>query len=226
MMDLHSLPADHIDLIITAAIEWGIITKPMTSPHPHRAMTATAQRIGSGLYQRNQELMPGESGAYRFRPVESPVDVIDVLKASHAAEFAYQRTQPWLGTDEQRVVAAVAKASAMRIPGYELAPWVWHRPVSNAIGYSNGEHPDIEHIEWIDSLDELIKCWEEAHIVLVTNDALPHLPELPNRPRVYCLTMDNAPSATVATAGQHRVAIDGVVIWPTGAQWLAQQLVR
>ena len=129
-MDLHqlrNLPSDHVDLIMTSAIAFGVISAPPGAPRPKQLLAAVAQRVGAGLFLRNRIVDPA---GYRYRPVEGPLDVRDVLKACHAAQFAYRDTRLWFGSNEQRVVDGVAKAAAMRMPGYELSPWVWTRPVS------------------------------------------------------------------------------------------------
>ena len=224
-LQLHSLPADHVDLILTSAISFGIISAPPGTPRPQQVVTAMAQRLGTGLFLRNQRVDPA---GYRFRPVEGPLDVRDVVKACHAAQFAYRDTRLWVGSNEQRIVDGVAKAATMRIPGYELSPWVWTRPSVDAIGYApvGAWWPDeLAGVELIGDLDEFIQNWSKARIVLVTLAALDELPALPARPRVYTLTnADQAPTAITASE-RHQITIDSVLLWPDAVQWLREELL-
>lgn len=224
-LQLHSLPADHVDLILTSAISFGVISAPPGTPRPHQVVSAMAQRLGTGLFLRNQRVDPA---GYRYRPVEGPLDVRDVLKACHAAQFAYRDTRLWVGSNEQRVVDGVAKAAAMRIPGYELAPWVWTRPTEEAIGYlpeGSWQPADLDGVEWLDDLDEFASRWKTSRVVVLTLEAMELLPALPARPRVYLIV--DASQAAVAITGSDRYqpSIDSVLVWPEAAQWLREALL-
>lgn len=227
-MDLHqlrSLPADHIDLVLTAAIEFGVIAAPSGAPRPQQVLTAMAQRLGTGLFLRNQLVDPA---GYRYRPVDGPLDVRDVLKACHAAQFAYRDTKLWVGSTEQRVVDGAAKAAAMRMPGYELSPWVWTRPAEEAIGFAPGSwHPtDLVGVEWVDDLDEFTGRWATSRVVILTFDALEVLPVLPARPRVYLVVEAEHSGAAIGGAGgRQRLSIDSVLVWPEAARWLREELL-
>lgn len=222
---LRSLPADHIDLIMTSAISFGVISAPPGTPRPQQVVTAMAQRLGTGLFLRNQLVEPG---GYRYRPVEGPLDVRDVLKACHASQFAYRDTRLWVGSNEQRVVDAVAKAAAMRIPGYELSPWVWTRPTEEAIGYAPAGSwwpADLEGVERIEDLEEFAARWATARVAIVTPAALPDLPELPARPRLYVLVEPELAADTIKRSNSHRPPVDSVLVWPEAAQWLREELL-
>lgn len=222
-LQLHSLPADHVDLILTSAITFGVISVPLGTPRPQQVVTAMAQRLGAGLFLRNQRVDPG---GYRFRPVEGPLDVRDVVKACHAAQFAYRDTRLWFGSNEQRVVDAVAKAAAMRMPGYELSPWVWTRPTEEAIGFAPARTwfpDDFEGVEWIDDVNDFVQRWGRARVVLVTLAALEQLPTLPARPRVYVVVGVDQAATAILEADKHPV--ESVLVWPEAAQWLREQLV-
>lgn len=227
-MDLHqlrSLPADHIDLLLTAAIEFGVISTQPGTPRPQQVLTVVAQRLGTGLFLRNQIV---DSAGYRFRPVEGPLDVRDVLKACHAAQFAYRDTRCWGGSAEQRVLDGIAKAAAMRIPGYELSPWVWQRPVEEAIGYAPpaGWRPeDLGGIEWLDSVDDFTARWGGARIVVLTAPALEDLPALPTRPRVFVLVGHDEAAAVIAEVDRHRIVVESILVLPQAAAWLREQLL-
>lgn len=227
-MDLHqlrTLPADHIDLILTAAIDFGVISAPAGTPRPQQLLTAMAQRIGTGLFLRNQMADPA---GYRYQPVDGPLDVRDVLKACHAAQFAYRDTKIWVGSNEQRVVDGVAKAAAMRVPGYELSPWVWTRPAEDAIGFAPAGqwHPaDLDGVEWIDDLEEFTSRWAGARVVLVTADGLQQLPVLPARPRVF-LIVETADAGIIADTNKpDRRQVESILVWPDARQWVVEQLL-
>lgn len=221
---LRNLPADHVDLIMTSAISFGVISAPPGTQRPHQVLTALAQRLGTGLLLRNQTADPA---GYRYRPIEGPLDVRDVLKASHAAQFAYRDTRHWIGSNEQRVVDGVAKAAAMRTPGYELSPWIWTRPAEEAIGHAPActWFPDgLENVEWIDDVDDFAHRWERARVVVLTPAALEQLPALPARPRVYIVVGADQAAAAILDAHQHRV--ESVLIWPEAAGWLKLQVLN
>ena len=225
-MDLHqlrSLPADHVDLIMTSAIAFGVISAPPGTPRPKQLLTAVAQRVGAGLFLRNRIVDPA---GYRYRPVGGPLDVRDVLKACHAAQFAYRNTRLWFGSNEQRVVDGVAKAAAMRIPGYELSPWVWTRPTEEAIGFAPAGTwlpDDFEGVEWIDDADDFVHRWGGARVILLTQAALEQLPTLPARPRVYVVVGAAQAATAILEADKHPV--ESVLVWPEAAQWLKEQLL-
>lgn len=225
-MDLHqlrSLPADHVDLIMTSAIAFGVISAPPGVPRPKQLLTAVAQRVGAGLFLRNRIVDPA---GYRYRPVEGPLDVRDVLKACHAAQFAYRDTPLWVGSNEQRVVDGVAKAAAMRMPGYELSPWVWTRPKEEAIGFAPAcawFPDDLEGVEWIVDVDDFVHRWGKARVVLLTLAALEQMPALPARPRVYVVVGVDQAATAILEADKHPV--ESVLVWPEAVRWLREQLL-
>lgn len=223
LQQLRNLPADHIDLIMTSAISFGVVSAPLGVPRPQQLLNALAQRLGAGLFFRNQTV---DAAGYRYRPVEGPLDVRDVLKACHAAQFAYRDTRLWVGSNEQRLVDSVAKAAAMRIPGYELSPWVWHRPAEEAIGHApvgTWCPDDLEFVEWIHDVDDFAKRWLNAKVVVLTPAGLAQLPTMPPRPRVYVVVgPDQALDAILAT---HPCSPESVLVWPQASQWLRGQLL-
>lgn len=218
---LTTLPADHIDLILTAAIELGTITAPTGTPRPVALVTAMAQRIGTHLFLRNDIR---DNTGYRFRPVEGPLDLRDVLKACHAAQFAYRDTKLWAGSTEKTVVDAVAKAASMRTPGYDLAPWVWRRPVTEvlAIAPEGTWQPEIEEVVWRSDPSLIAEQWPGARVVLITRAGLETLPDLPPRPRVFLLVDVNAAGPAIHE-GERSASVENVLIWPDAAVWLKEQ---
>lgn len=222
-MDLHSLPNDHIDLILTAAIDFKVINAPPGTPRPQQLLTAMTQRLGTHLHLRNQR--PNVAG-YRYRPIEGDLDVRDVLKACHAAQHAYRDSKLWAGSNEQRVVDAVAKAASMRTPGYELSPWLWTRPAEWAIGYApDGWRPEVGDVTWITDLDDFAVRWRHAHLVILTRAALEQLPSLPARPRVFVIADTAEAAAALHEASTSHLEIENVLLWPDAKTWLSQQLV-
>lgn len=224
-LQLRTLPADHVDLIMTSAISFGVISAPPGTPRPQQIVSAMAQRLGAGLFLRNQFVDPA---GYRYRPVEGPLDVRDVLKACHAAQFAYRDTRLWVGSNEQRVVDGVAKAAAMRVPGYELSPWVWTRPAEDAIGYvpaGSWRPADLDRVDWVEDLDDFAARWSAARVVFVTLAALELLPSLSARPRVYLVVDADQAATAIVAADRHSASVDSVLVWPEAAQWLREELL-
>lgn len=221
-MELHSLPSDTIDLIATAAIDFHVLTTTPGSVDPHRLITAAAQRFGTMLYKRNHEQHPS---GYLFRPVDTAFDVPEVLKACHAAQFAYRTTPAWIGSRESQIVDAVAKAASMRVPGYTNAPWLWRRPQENAIGFANGWTPDldIEDLRWLDTPAELLARWERAHLIFIAWDCLEELPYLTPRPRVWAVAPAEHAAEATELASQHP-ELEGVLLWPHARSWLEQRV--
>lgn len=220
-MELHSLPADTIDLIATAAIDFGVITARPGEQRPQRLIRATAHRIGTALYMRNRHRHPS---GYLFQPVETSLDIRDVIKACHAAQFAFSDTKDWNGCVEQQVVEAVAKAASMRIPGYANSPWLWRRPQENAIAYASQWHPniDVDELRWVETTAELFTRWDSANLVFLAWDILTTLPALAPRPRVWTIApADNAPEATELAA---RFSLEGALMWPQARAWLEQRV--
>lgn len=223
MMDLHSLPGDHIDLILTAAIDFRVISAPAGTPRPQQLLTAMAQRLGTHLQLRNQR--PNIDG-YRYRPIEGDLDVRDVLKACHAAQHAYRDTKLWAGSNEQWVVDAVAKAASMRTPGYELSPWLWTRPAEWAIGYApEGWQAEVGDVTWITNLDDFTDRWVHAHLVILSRAALEQLPAMPARPRVFVIAETAEAASAFQEASASQLEIENVLLWPDAKTWLSQQLV-
>lgn len=220
---LRSLPADHIDLLLTAAIDLGVIAVPSGVPRPRMMLLAIAQRVGTHLYMRNRE---GEAGGYRFRPVEDPLDMREILKASHAAQYAYQHTKLWSGSDEKLVVDAVAKAAAMRTPGYDLAPWVWRRPARTCAGFApqGAWAPAVDGLDWFDDVDAFSEVWADSRIIITTLDGLKALPELPARAHVYVLVEPDDAGAGIQSSALARY-IEGILVWPDAQAWLEEQLL-
>ena len=64
LRQLRSLPADHVDLIMTSAIAFGVISAPPGAPRPKQLLTAVAQRVGAGLFLRNRIVDPA---GYRYQ---------------------------------------------------------------------------------------------------------------------------------------------------------------
>lgn len=213
-------PADHIDLLVTAALRFGVIQSPDGVVRPAAHAKALAQRVGSMLWIRT-----GGCGGYVFRPVKDSFDPVEVVKACHAVESVCGAE--WAGSMEQRVVAALVKAASLRVDGYSAAPWMWTRPTA-PIGFClRGQSvPGLEGLEWVTDVDELREVWQSAAHVVVTSDAVPLLPaELVDRPRVHVLVIDPDRFAHAVVAAHECVYSHAtVVLWPDGAGWLGEQL--
>ena len=222
--NVENLPTDHLDLILTAAIQMDVISAPTGTPRPRSACVAFAQRIGTHLYLRNRNR---DRSGYLYRPVEGPIDLLEVIKACHAAQHAYRTTPLWSGSVEQIAVDAVAKAATMRLPGYADTRWIWRRPAEPVIGFapSGSWHPDVDGVPWLDDVDELATRWEGAGIVLLTHPALAGLPKLTARSRVY-LVAEPDDAAAAITDADHAQVVESVLVWPEAEEWLRAQLHR
>ena len=118
------LSDDHIDLIITAAMRWHVITSRTaaafsSSPAENHALVATAHEAGRMLRTENRaaiawlaergRVRPGDqaaAGSYVHCPVES-LHPVEVIKAAHAAQAACHDSPAWATSSARRLLEAV-----------------------------------------------------------------------------------------------------------------------
>ena len=137
---------DHIDLLVTAASRWHILTSATTAAFAtgvveQHVMAATTTEAGRNLRAANAAAVAWLAGRgrerlvdraptsdYEHRPVEGHLDPVEVIKAVHAAEAMCSPAPSWKGSAAQRLLAAVITAAEHRLAGYATAPWSWTRP--------------------------------------------------------------------------------------------------
>ena len=239
--DTQLLSGDHVDLLISAAVRWRILTSGTAAAFT-RAEThlvgATRTEAGRLLQQENLASVRwladrgrcrlGERATpdpYRFTPVEHLVPV-EVIKACHAAEALCSAAPGWPGSTARRLLVAVETAATHRLAGYSSAPWQWtrpHRRRAAPVAVGGSWRPDLPGITWVD-LDELSAHWSAAALVVITTQIAEQLPpDLPTRSGVFILA-DQSPGEA---AWEAILALDIpalVLFWPTCEPWLAEQV--
>lgn len=239
---------DHLDLLVSAAADWGLLAVD-GRPFPPRTalqeclLRASAHAAGQQLRQENTAAalwladhgrgslveVPDEDAAYTHRPV-ARIDPVEVIKAAHCAQQACRDSPTWEGGYPARLLAALITAATHRLPGYADAPWEWTRPVRRAgpsvgVALPGSAPPPVPGLLWV-APDAVREHWASAPLVVVPVAAAAAVPEdLPPRPGVLVLTVEGAEDPDQVW---HAVTALGsaalVVMWPSGAPWLQQQL--
>lgn len=217
------LSSDHLDLLATAALRYRVLTAPPAAclaGSRASVVGVNAAIAGRILHQENvaaalasHRLDPQAVVGYDFRPIEEPLDPVEVVKACHAYEDVCRDRVGWEETVACRLVGSIARAATERIPGYAAAPWRWHRSSRSgaSIGYGGAWRPEVPGLEWVDA-SELARRWVTARVVVITTDVLPDLPAgLPRRPAVIAL--HNATNIEGLMAMWSDLVTDGMV-WP------------
>ncbi|GAA4757367.1 hypothetical protein GCM10023328_46610 [Modestobacter marinus] len=233
--------ADHLDLLVSAAIAYGQLTsatRAAFSPVHAAAVTAASpDEAGQLLLEENLaaarwragrgrgRLPAGRLLTYRHRPVED-WEPVEVLKAVHAYSHATADSPGWAGSAAHRFTVDVAHAAAQHLPGYAEAPWRWRRPSRPGVpvGLCGTWRPDVADISWT-TPTELLQRWAHADAVVLTSEVLEQLPaKLPTRSGpVYLLTRPGGLTP-------HQWELAGLlgqallVELPTAAAWLQEQL--
>lgn len=227
--------ADTLDLLVTAALRYGVLAS-----RTRRAFTTTGgilqatpddagrvllhQHLAAALHRHHPPQLSSELRCYRHVPV-AHVDPVHVLKALHTYEAVAATGQGWATSAAHTVTAALLRAATQALPGYAEAPTSWCRPAVRSgtpIGLARQWRPVNDGVVWM-TPRELAAHWDSAAIVLLTVDALPHLPrDLPARDGVYVLAGGEvSPAAWEAIATSPALLI---VQLPTGGAWLREEL--
>lgn len=231
------LTDDHLDLLVTAAVQWRLLLHtPDALPETRSPiLQATATQAGRLIRQANHAAaarQPGprrtrvEADGYLFHPVEHLVPV-EVLKATHAAADCCALAPAWNGSQPQRLLSAVRDAATQRVEGYAEAPWMWSRPQvrsGNPVAFTpcGTWRPAVEGLTWVGP-EELLDQWEKAAMILVTVDGAHALPATTARAGVHLLAPEGATSAQVWDAIEE-FHPEQVLYWPACREWLSEQV--
>lgn len=192
------LSPDHLDLLATAAVTYRVLAAPPAAKAAGRGLIGvSAAHAGRILRQQNLTAATKRAGSsvatvvdrYEFRPVEEPLDPMEVLKACHCFEDVCSGDPGWESSVAHQLIHSVARAAIERLPGYSTAPWHWRRSsrCEAPVGFATGWRPDVPGLEWVDAA-AIADRWESARLVVVTTEAVPDLPPgLPRRPSVIGL---------------------------------------
>ncbi len=235
------LGTDHLDLLVTAACHWRILTSRTAAAFSRaeaHLVVAGATEAGRMLQQENLAAIRWYSDRGRGRLVDRLVpepyaytevdrlDPVEVIKACHAAEAACEAAPGWGGSTARRLLTALVTAASYRLEGYADAPWIWTRPARRSgppIAVGDAWRPALPGVTWVD-VDQVAERWQEASLVIVTSDVAAQLPTtLPPRAGVFLL----AAHEPVDEVWQAIIALDDqavVMFWPTCEPWLREQL--
>lgn len=195
------LPTDHIDLLVTAMRDWHLAKRAGADEEAAAALVGASLRAANiaseqalaragRLDTAEAVKLSQEPAAYVFAPVEAPYEAIDVLKAAHSAMTECALAPQWASSRLRDALDALATAAAQRIPGYDMAAWVWERPekITPAVGFAGGHTPaGVPGLVWVDA-ETLQDCWDSAVAIVVSAAALAELDvSLPSRRNVYVL---------------------------------------
>lgn len=235
-----TLGTDHLDLLVTAAYHWRILTSRTAAAFSRteaHLVVAGATEAGRMLQQENLSAIRwcADRGRGRLadRLVPEPytynevdrLDPVEVIKACHAAEAACEASPGWSGSTAKQLLAAIVTAATYRLRGYPDAPWHWTRPSRRSgppIAVGGDWKPDLPGVTWV-SLDAVAEHWAEASLVIITSDVAAQLPTLPPRAGVFLL----AAAEPVDEVWQAIIALDEqavVMFWPACEPWLREQL--
>ena len=241
-----TLPDDHIDLLVSAAARWHILTSRTTAAFTegvaeNHVLAAAATRAGQLIRTENTAAIEWLSAKGRTRLVDRAhaedythslvehLAPVEVIKAAHATEASCAARPTWQNSAAQRLVSAVLTCATHRLEGYADAPWIWTRPrlrSGRPIGIAAGATPHLPDLEWIDPADttQLRQHWATASVVVITCAATAMLPvDLPQRPGLFMLAGDE--SSNEVWQSLTALAMPALVLfWPMCQDWLLTQL--
>lgn len=222
-----SVSTDHIELLTTAAATWRVIV-----PQSVAALAA-----GSGLFalspQQAADLLLGQRAVatgvpaptgYRFQAVTAPPEPVQIIKAVHAFDHMCRHLPAWSTSPVRRLLESLGRAAAERLPGYSEAAWHWTRADAlsgDPIGIGATWRPAVAGLAW-HGPDVDPELWAEARVVIVTAEALPLLPAMPERAGV--LVMGQCPGGELPDLWSGGVVVSRLLWWPECEPWLAEQL--
>ncbi len=235
-MSATAVSADTLDLLITAALRYGILasrTRVAFSPTAG-VLQATPSDAGRMLLQQHLAAqacvssrpapLPGELRCYQHVPVPH-VDPVHVLKALHTYEDVAATGPGWPTSTARTLTNALLRAATQALPGYTDAPSSWRRPSVRSgtpIGLAHQWRPIGDGVVWM-TPRELAAHWDSAALVVVTVPALPDVPVgLSPRTGVYVVA-----GGPVSEAEWQRVAVGPspvLVELPAGEGWLREEL--
>lgn len=223
------IPDDHLDLVVTAALEWKVLSGPPAATLAAPGTLTSLDGTSAGVLireQNHQSVRIEQVATYTFREVTEPLIPVEVLKACHAISYACRNAPAWGTSVAHTLVTQTSWAAAVRMPGYSEAPWAWHRRrTSVVLAVAQNWRPDLPDVDWVDPEGVTAARWRAAGHVVVTDEALVDLiprvddGELEPRPNVFAVTAAELPTLA-AWAG----VADHVVHWPECLPWLTTRL--
>jgi hypothetical protein len=233
--------ADHLDLLVTAAIQYRQLISPTTAAFSPagstRATAASPREAGQLLLEENlaaarwrvsrgRGRAPVQLLEYSFRPVLTPWTAVEVIKAVHAYQHDTADSPGWSGSAAHHLTGSIERAATQHLPGYAQALWTWRRPsgLVQPVGLHGAWAPVVPQVRWSD-VDDVLAGWVHTPVVVVTLEALELLPaQLPPREgATFVLTQSGRLGSHEWSLLEH-VAGGVLVELPRAAGWLAHQL--
>lgn len=247
MLTSSLLPADHLDLLISAARTWKVAAPTSAVATFGRAFSTprdlsevrVADELGELLQQQNVDALTflARSGRttlserlrprpYRHVPVRADLlDPVEVLKACQAYEHSCAASPGWASSRARRFVTGLITAAVRRLPGFAAAPWTWTRPDTRtgpAIGVAGTWRPAVDHLAWREP-GALTEDWSTARMVVLTVDAVAALPaSLERRPDVFVLTGEAISDALWPALLD--LEPEAILFYPACRAWLDERL--
>ena len=238
MSAIFVVSADHLDLLITAAVRDGVLINPTRAKFT-TAPGVAASPTDAGKLLLEQSLAaasafttPAETARvldpelmdYEHVPVVR-VNPVEVLKAAHSYQDHASRSPRWSYSTARHLILDLIRASIEHLPGYAIAPRTWSRPpvrTGAPIGLRRQWIPIDTGVQWL-SPNEFATRWATATLVLLTLDALIDLPTgLARRDAVYVIAGDTVTAADWAAIAQSPSLL--LVQLPAGWEWLHNEL--
>jgi len=222
--------ADHLDLLLTAAERYEVLSNPTRAAVScSRGAVISPTSAGRLLLEHSicaacialggtDPVLDPELGAYQHVPVE-------VLKAAYSYQDQAQTSPQWPGSSAARILQHLIRAVAEHLPGYDGTPSPWRRPparTGHPVGLWREWAPVDEGIRWVRAR-ELAAHWDSAALVVVTVPALPDVP-IGLSPRTWVYVVAGGPVSEAewqrVTAGPSPVLVE----MPAGERWLREEL--
>ena len=239
MTALHpvDLSDDELDLLVTAAVRWRLLTSPAAAALQHlpaRGPVSSATAAGWSLLHHahaaaaasGARSAPARARGYRHLPVDH-VDPLQVLAGALRCERLTAASPSWTGSAAAQLLDRLLRAAAARLPGVSDPPPAWSRPPARtgaAVGCSHtpAAAPLLPGLVWLEPA-QLAARWDAAAVVVLDADVVADLPPLPRRPAVYVVcTGPQLPTDTWRRLCELPAA--ALVSLPVGRPWLTAQL--
>jgi len=222
--------ADHLDLLITAAVRYGVLVNPT------RAKFTTAPGVAASPTDAGKLLLEQSlAAASAFTTPAETARVLDpelmdyehvpVVRVNPVEVLNASRSPRWSYSTARHLILDLIRASIEHLPGYATAPRTWSRPpvrTGAPIGLRRQWIPIDTGVQWL-SPNEFATRWDTATLVLLTLDALIDLPTgLARRDAVYVIAGDTVTAADWAAIAQSPSLL--LVQLPAGREWLHNEL--
>ena len=130
-MSAYLVPADTIDLLVTAARLWRLAEDGYL---PYEARNLTDNELGQILLSENMRSVNAryeetdEAPTYDHMPVRfDAVEAVTVLKSVQCVDYQSCETDDWKTTAAYHILKAIESGAIAHLRGYQAAPWGFTR---------------------------------------------------------------------------------------------------